>query len=280
MIGRSGKAGALLFVLAAQPTLLAAQGRVANPHVTISLIPATTRAAPGEPLRVAVQFAVEEGWHIYWKNPGEGGIVPRMTWTLPTGWTADTLAWPVPERYEVAGLISHIHRGRLAVGTSLRVPASATGRATVKVEMIYGICRDLCMPGKATVQLQIPVGPGQAASPAWGAVQAVLDGRAPRTDPPPTTARLVDSTVTLTIRPRPGLAASPTSWTFFPADRPVSPVAVSGRAGPGSREVTLQIRLADCTPTRLNGILVPGNAALASPTGYAVSVPVRGGGTC
>ena len=280
MSGRAGKVGALLLALAAQPSWLAAQGRVANPHVTISLVPASTRAVPGEPLRLAVQFAVEEGWHIYWKNPGEGGIVPRMTWTLPPGWAADTLAWPVPERYEVAGLISHIHRGRLAVGTALRVPATATGRATVRLDLTYGICRDLCMPGKATLQLQMPVGPGRVGSPPWGAVQAVLAGRAPRTDPPPTSARLIDSTVTLTIRPRPAIAASPTSWTFFPADRPVSPVAVSGQAAPGSRDVVLQIKLADCTPSRLNGILVPGNAAVPSPTGYAVSIPVRSRGTC
>lgn len=259
---------------------LAAQDRVINPHVVITLLPSALPAAPGRSLPMALHFEVEPGWHIYWKNPGEGGIVPRFTWSLPTGWTADTLAWPVPERYEVAGLISHVHRGRLAIATALHVPAAAKGPVPVTVDLAYGICRDLCMPGKATLRLQMPVGPGSAMSPEWRNIQALLAARAPRRDPPPTSARLVDSTVRLTIRPRPGTTTSPTSWTFFPADRPVAPVAVSGQAAPGSRDVVLEIRLADCTPTRLNGVLVAGNAAVPTPVGYAISVPVRGGGTC
>lgn len=259
---------------------LAAQDRVINPHVVISLLPAALPAPPGQTLPVALHFVVEPGWHIYWKNPGEGGIVPRFTWSLPTGWAADTLAWPVPERYEVAGIISHVHRGELAIATGLHVPATARGSATVKVDLVYGICRDLCMPGKATLQIQLPVGPGSKASSEWRSIQALLAARAPRRDPPPASARLVDSTVRLTIRPRPGTANSTASWTFFPADRPVAPVAVSGQAVPGSRDVVLEIKLADCTPIRLNGVLVAGNAAVASPVGYAVSVPVRGGGSC
>ena len=259
---------------------LAAQDRVINPHVVIALLPAALPAAPGQTLPVALYFEVEPGWHIYWKNPGEGGIVPRFNWTLPTGWRADTLAWPVPERYEVAGIISHVHRGRLALGSGLHVPATARGTGTVKVDLTYGICRDLCMPGKATLQIQLPVGPESGVTPEWRNILALLAARAPRRDPPPTSARLVDSTVKLTIRPRPGTTNSPASWTFFPADRPVAPVAVSGQAAPGSRDVVLEIKLADCTPIRLNGVLVAGNAAVAAPVGYAVSVPVRGGGSC
>ena len=273
--------GTLLSVLGiAAAGRLAAQDRVSNPHVVITLVPAALPAAPGRTLPMALHFEVEPGWHIYWKNPGEGGIVPRFTWSLPTGWTADSLLWPVPERYEVAGIVSHIHRGSLAIGTAFQVPATATGPATVKVDLVYGICRDLCMPGKATLQLRLPVGPGSAVSSEWRNIQALLAARAPRRDAPPASARLVDSTVRLTVRPRPGTATSPTSWTFFPADRPVAPVAVSGQAAPGSRDVVLEIRLAECTPVRLNGVLVAGNAAVPSPVGYAVSVPLRGGGSC
>ena len=270
----------LVTLLLAATGQSAAQDRVVNPHVVITVMPAALPAAPGRPLPVAIHFEVEPGWHIYWKNPGEGGIVPRFTWTLPTGWTADTLAWPVPERYEVAGLIAHIHRGRLALGTALQVPATATGQATVKLDLVYGICRDLCMPGRATLQLQLPVGPGSEVSQEWRQVLALISARAPRNDSPPTSARLVDSTIRLTIRPRPGTASAPTSWTFFPADRPVALVAVLGQARSGARDVVLEIKLADCTPPRLNGVLVAGNAAAASPVGYAVSVPVRGGGPC
>jgi thiol:disulfide interchange protein DsbD len=249
---------------------------VTNPHVTIWLVPSALPAAPGRALPIALYFEVEPGWHIYWKNPGDGGIAPRMTWALPGGWSVDTLTWPVPEWYEVVGIVSHIHRGRLALGTTLQVPPTAVRSAPVGVDLLYGICREVCLPGRASLRLDLPLGPLPETTSEWSKLQSLMAARAPRTGGPAVSARLADSTVWLTVRSRSGPLES-RSWTFFPADRPVAPTAVSATAPAGAGEIVMQIKLADCTPLRLNGILVPGNAAVASPVGYPISVPVRGG---
>jgi thiol:disulfide interchange protein DsbD len=257
-----------------------AQDRVVNPHVTISLIPASTSAVPGERLPVALHFTLEPGWYIYWRNPGQGGIAPRANWQLPRGWSADSLAWPVPERYDVAGVTTHIHRGPVALGTELRIPVSARGRAPIAVDVSYGVCRDVCLPGRATLGVDLPVESAALPNGDWPGVHALLRARAPRSGGPRLTARLRDSTVRLVLRSRDGGPLRPSTWTFFPADPAVAYAAVTGTARPGAGELSLSLPLAACTPQSLQGTLVEGDAREARPSGYAVSVPVRGGVGC
>jgi DsbC/DsbD-like thiol-disulfide interchange protein len=38
-----------------------------------------------KPLTIAIRFNIEKDWHLYWKNAGDAGFAPRITWQLPTG---------------------------------------------------------------------------------------------------------------------------------------------------------------------------------------------------
>ena len=44
-----------------------------SPHVNVELIQEDEAIQPGRPFWVAIHLAIEEGWHIYWKNPGDAG---------------------------------------------------------------------------------------------------------------------------------------------------------------------------------------------------------------
>src|SRR5262245_56125414 len=64
------------------PVLAAA---VSAPHVQVALVADTTSMQPGSDLHVGLRFAPERGWHVYWRNPGDSGEAPRLTWRLPPG---------------------------------------------------------------------------------------------------------------------------------------------------------------------------------------------------
>ena len=51
-------------------------------HARTSLVLEAAAAKPGDTVFAAVRFQMEEGWHIYWKNAGEGGLgqPPKITW--------------------------------------------------------------------------------------------------------------------------------------------------------------------------------------------------------
>jgi len=81
---------------------LGAQDIVRNPHVTISLVPEWRGVVPGRSMGLAVRFQLEPGWHVYWENPGESGIATAVEWTLPPGFRAGALRFPIPERLVIA----------------------------------------------------------------------------------------------------------------------------------------------------------------------------------
>lgn len=276
---RSWLIGTSLSVLGMAPGVLAAQSQVRNPHASISLITERTAAEPGRAMGLAIRFELEPGWHIYWRNPGESGIATSMEWRLPEGWTADPLDYPTPQREDVAGVVTHVHSGEVAFGTRIRIPASASGAARVGVKVTYGICRDTCIPGTATLSIPLPVAAGSSITPAWQRVLPIMNARRPAEGGPRTVAALADTIVVLTLRGRPGSPLRPGPWTFFPSDREVSRAAVSVEVPRGAREATLRIPLAECTPRRLNGVLVHGDPKTET-KGYVVRAELGAKGSC
>ena len=85
--------------------VLSAQSSNANPistdNVTASIIAEHDSVAPGTSLWIALKLDIREGWHTYWRNPGDSGAATSITWTLPDGFSAGEILWPYPERQYV-----------------------------------------------------------------------------------------------------------------------------------------------------------------------------------
>ena len=43
---------------------------------------------PGSTVTAGLELTMADGWHTYWINPGEAGIVTSVEWKLPKGVTA------------------------------------------------------------------------------------------------------------------------------------------------------------------------------------------------
>ncbi len=69
-----------------------------QPHLKVELISEQATAPPGQPLWVGLLFRLEQGWHIYWQNPGDSGEPPKIRWELPAGFVAGSIRWPQPIR--------------------------------------------------------------------------------------------------------------------------------------------------------------------------------------
>jgi thiol:disulfide interchange protein DsbD len=255
--------------LAAAPGV-GAQEMVSRPHVVISLVPARFAMSPGQPLRLAIRFQAEPGWHIYWRNPGQAGIATTIQWTMPSGFTTDSLAWPVPERFEVAGIVTHVLHGESVLTTALLPPlVAAASPARIGAEIRYGICKEVCLPGEARLALSLPWASGEqgAESREWRAVQQAAGARRPRAGGPLVEARVAGTELALTVRARPGQPL-PDTLTFFASDRDLVPGAISAAVPRGATSITLRAPLRE-TPRRVRGVLAGGSRA-----GWAVEVKV------
>jgi thiol:disulfide interchange protein DsbD len=62
---------------------------------------------PGKPLWLGLQLRHATGWHTYWKNPGDSGLPTELHWTLPSGWQASAIEWPLPQRVQIGALANY-----------------------------------------------------------------------------------------------------------------------------------------------------------------------------
>jgi len=155
----------LTLVLATLPTVTAAAKPAdeANPLVTARLIAATTAVVPGQSFLLGVELTMAEGWHVYWKNPGEAGLATAIDWRLPEGFEAGPLRWPVPIRFTMPGRITAFgYAGEVVLIAFIRVPRDLGDRrqVTLSANVSWLGCNGTCVPGEADVHVTLPVGEG------------------------------------------------------------------------------------------------------------------------
>jgi DsbC/DsbD-like thiol-disulfide interchange protein/cytochrome c biogenesis protein CcdA len=141
---------------------------VRNAEVEAELIAEASALAPGENW-VGLRLRPEPGWHVYWRNPGDSGIPSRLDWQLPNGISAGEIQWPYPHPESLGELTNYgysdetLHLVPLTVADGLP-PGPIELRATAS----WLACKDICVPGKAELSLQMPLAAQRgAADPDW-----------------------------------------------------------------------------------------------------------------
>ncbi|WP_120077996.1 protein-disulfide reductase DsbD family protein [Aurantiacibacter odishensis] len=132
--------------------------------------------APGEGGQLALDFLPNEGWHGYWRNPGDAGQGMCIDWDLPEGWQAGEPLYPVPQTYITQGLMNHIYEGEHAVLLPVTVPeGTAPGAYQVGLYADWLTCSDtLCVPQRASLSATVQIGEGGAANPRFADWSAAI----------------------------------------------------------------------------------------------------------
>ncbi|MFP4227458.1 MAG: protein-disulfide reductase DsbD family protein [Salinivenus sp.] len=130
-----------------------------SPHSEGALEVGVSSVAPGEPFPVALRIDMEEGWHSYWKNPGDAGKPTTIDWDLPEGWTADSLQWPYPHRIQAAGVSSYGYSDVVRHPVRITPPDTLTPGTTVtlKGEAKWLICEEVCLPAREDLERSLTV---------------------------------------------------------------------------------------------------------------------------
>jgi thiol:disulfide interchange protein len=93
--------------------------------------------------KLVVTINHDEGWHTYWKNPGDAGIASTFKFSKPT----KAYEWPAPKKYIEAGDILTIGYGDVQHFFFDGIQ----GAFDVQVGVL--ICKDICIPGEAKLKL-------------------------------------------------------------------------------------------------------------------------------
>ena len=251
--------------------LLAFAGPVRAGNVTASLLSSLDAARPGQSFDAGLRLKMRSGWHVYWKNPGDSGLAPKLAWRLPPGWSASAFEWPAPSRLEAPPLTSFGYEDDVLFPLTLAVPADARpgNRAALNAKAEWLECRDVCIPGSARLTLALGVADAPRARGADAAMLAAARAMVPRPDANAAAGASWDGKrALLRLNGRYPLAE------FFPSAPNVfengrTPVSES----PSETELTLTPAAGMGAPARIEGALLRPGAAPVE-----ISVPVTTGG--
>ena len=138
---------------------------VKTEHVEAQLVSDKVAAQPGKPLLVGLKLRMAPEWHTYWKNPGDSGLPTRIQWVLPEGWKAGDIQWPYPKHLPVGPLMNYGYEDEVVLLSELTPPASAKpGPVVIGAKAEWLVCKDVCIPEKGELELEMPVANGEAAA--------------------------------------------------------------------------------------------------------------------
>ena len=143
--------------LAARPGL---PGDGEDSHTRVALLADVRSVQPGTRFTAGILLSMDPGWHTYWQNPGESGLATTVRWTLPSGFSAGGIEWPLPEKkIESGDILTYGYTGEVMLLVSVMPPESLRAGTTVTlgVDVEWLECETTCIPGSASAQMKLPV---------------------------------------------------------------------------------------------------------------------------
>ena len=174
----------LLLFTAAAPVRAMETAPVTTKRTSASLITSSDTVTAGGKVRVALRLKMEDGWHTYWRNPGDAGVPTDIAFTLDRGATAGAIEWPVPSRQSEGTIITYGYTHEVVLPVTVTAPADG-GALTGEAKASWLVCKEICVPEEASFKLNLPAGPG--APSAEAPLFAAHDMATPRPSPWKTT---------------------------------------------------------------------------------------------
>lgn len=130
-------------------------------HVKAELISSTSAVSAGESFEIAVRFVIDAGWHMYWTNPGDSGLPPRVEWKVPEGVKVESLRFPTPNRIPVGeDLVSYGYEKELVLLATVTTSKELKGPIEIEAQVRWLVCKGVCLTEKQPAKLSVPVGDG------------------------------------------------------------------------------------------------------------------------
>ncbi len=176
---RSRLAAVLLGLAVATPAVPAA---ATDPGASLRLVVAGSR--DGRP-DLGLEIALAPGWKTYWRQPGDAGLPPVFDVSASRGLAGFTVRFPVPERFEEAGLVSIGYTKPVVLPIDI-APADPAKPVDFDLVVHLGLCREVCVPLEAhlTATLDPAASPDPTAAARLAAARAALPVAATATAAP------------------------------------------------------------------------------------------------
>jgi thiol:disulfide interchange protein DsbD len=149
----------LYWLIVAVPPHCLGQNYQGKQLVRAELLADTNAVVPGKPFTVGLLLRMAPGWHTYWKFSGDAGLPTELKWKLPPGWKIGEIQWPIPSKTIDPGDIeTYGYTNEVLLMQEITPPSKLDDpSAKLSTEANWLVCEKICIPGGATLQLDLPV---------------------------------------------------------------------------------------------------------------------------
>src|SRR5438552_2294712 len=210
----------LLSLILGSPAFALSGDPVGTANVKARLVSEVSALGPGQSAWVLLELNIRDGWHTYWRNPGDSGEATHLAWQLPAGFSAGDIVWTTPHRFDVPPLVNYGYGKQALHLVQITAPKELKPGAPVKLaaKASWLVCSDVCIPEDAQLQLNLPTTTQAGAiDPKDAALFTQARSELPSAAPAATSARLQGDQLVISL----GSAWGPTlsqikSLAFFP----------------------------------------------------------------
>jgi thiol:disulfide interchange protein DsbD len=128
-------------------------------HAEVSLVFERSAATPGDTFLGAVRFKLADKWHIYWRNPGDSGLPPSVTWSSSPAVNAGDFKFPAPYAVPLGPLMNYAYEHEVVLPFDVKIAADAKPGDILSIggKFDYLICADICIPEDVTLTAAMPI---------------------------------------------------------------------------------------------------------------------------
>lgn len=129
-------------------------------------------ARAGKPV-AGIEIRMAEGWKTYWRSPGDaGGVPPHFDWAGSTNLARAEVLFPAPRRMSDPAGDAVGYKGSVVFPVIIAAEDPAKP-VRLALAFEFGICKEICVPAEAKIELELPVAMDEAGPDILKAIDGV-----------------------------------------------------------------------------------------------------------
>lgn len=108
-------------------------------------------------LAAGIEIVLPEGWHTYWRSPGDAGVVPLIDFSKSKNLGPAEVSFPVPTRDDDGFNVTNIYNDRVVLPIAATV-VDPTKPIELSATLTIGVCDEICVSDDVEAHLAVPSG--------------------------------------------------------------------------------------------------------------------------
>ena len=141
----------------ASPTAIGSSDWVVTEMANFRLISGISNIGASNKVPLGLEFELKDGWKIYWRNPGDAGYPPQISFSNSENLSVLKWYWPAPKRFVFQDMQNFGYEEKIIfpITAILKKPKEPL---VLQANITALACKDICVPIDESLNLTIPIG--------------------------------------------------------------------------------------------------------------------------